>query len=53
MKDDANLVILAAQVAEINHSLWLKTTSSLLNPNRNERAPMLAQVPAFCPAQQT
>jgi hypothetical protein len=28
MKDDANLVILAAQVAEIGHSLWLKTTSS-------------------------
>jgi len=27
MKDDANPMVLAAHVAEIGHSLWLKTTS--------------------------
>jgi hypothetical protein len=26
MKDHANVLILAAQVAEIGHSQWLKTT---------------------------
>jgi hypothetical protein len=29
MKDDANPAVLAAHVAEIGHSLWLKTTSLL------------------------
>jgi hypothetical protein len=53
MKDDANLVILAAHVAEISHSLWLKTTSSLLKPNAEREVPMLAQVPASAGAQQT
>lgn len=47
MKDDANLVILAAQVAEINHSLWLKTTSSILKHKAKREGPLCS--PKYLP----